>query len=92
MTDRIKWIKQSGQEVHTNSHPANIAKANELGWLRVDYEANVTDSRGLPWDGRINTRNKSTDADGNWKYKVGMTAEAASPVESELYNAVSKGL
>ena len=31
-----KWIKKSGVEIETNDLPANIAKAEELGWERVD--------------------------------------------------------
>lgn len=85
--NRIKWIKPNGNEIETNDAPATVAAAKDLGWTREDEaESNdaAVDARGLPWDARINTANKSQDGDGNWKYKKGVTAETAAQVEFEL--------
>lgn len=35
----IKWKKPNGTEIETNDLPANIERALELGWVRVDDEA-----------------------------------------------------
>lgn len=45
---------------------------------------NATDSAGLPWDERIHAATRTTKADGTWKRKKGVSAEAAAPIEAEL--------
>lgn len=42
------------------------------------------DARGVPWDKRINTRTKSKDAEGNWKYQRGTDQSTIDAVEGEL--------
>lgn len=71
----ITWIKPSGVTLQTNEHPANIAAAEAAGWVREGHGEDV-DVRGIEWDARLHTSNKSTNEDGSWRYKKGVTAEA----------------
>ena len=85
----IKWLKDTGQEVETNENPANIERAEELGWERID-DAPV-DARGLPWCESINTRNRSRDSNGNWKYKSGVEPGDAHQIEEDLLSQMDNG-
>lgn len=102
--NRIKWVKKNNREIETNGLPASIAAAMAAGWTRADAgmptedaststaeNVPTVDARGLPWDERINTRNKSRDDAGNWKYKQGVTSDISAAVEQELALAAING-
>lgn len=42
------------------------------------------DKHGLPWDGRIHSREKTKLKDGAWKYKRGVSDEEVNAVEAQL--------
>ena len=42
------------------------------------------DARGLPWDARIHSREKTKLTNGNWKNKRGVNADVVASVEAEL--------
>lgn len=46
--------------------------------------APVFDSRGFPWDERIHTGTKATNADGTWRNKRGVDKDLVATVEAEL--------
>lgn len=91
------WIKSNGHTVETNDLAATVAAAERLGWERaptlkpVPEPVRVTDARGLPWDGRINTANHSVNDVGSWRYKRSVTAETVAEVEQELLAALVDG-
>lgn len=88
------YVKPNGTQIELNDCPDTVAMAKEMGWKaakggeKAPTVAPNADARGLPWDERLNTKNKSMDKDGNWKYKKGMTTEKAVVVEGELYAAL----
>ncbi len=83
----IKWIKKDGREIETNDLPANIEAATNAGWVPVE-DAPELDNRGLPWDERLNQKNRAKTEHGNWKYKQGVTAESAVDIEIELLESL----
>lgn len=85
----ITWRKPNGNTIQTNDCEATIEAATAAGWVVDGEETPVepvddVDARGLAWDERINTSNKSKDKNGNWKYKKGVNSEIAAPIEAEL--------
>lgn len=46
--------------------------------------APVLDSRGMPWDARIHSEARSTNADGSWRNKRGVEAAERSRIEAAL--------
>lgn len=47
------------------------------------------DARGLPWDSRIHSREKTHIANGNWKNKRGVPEKIIADVEAELSNLMA---
>lgn len=47
------------------------------------------DARGLPWDSRIHSREKTHIANGNWKNKRGVPEKILADVEAELRNLMA---
>ena len=33
MSKLTTWVKDNGQEIEVNDHPANVAHAREMGWM-----------------------------------------------------------
>lgn len=46
--------------------------------------APAVDSRGFPWDERIHTSSKATNADGTWRNRRGVDKDLVAEVEAEL--------
>ena len=40
-----KWVKPNKKEVEINDHPANIAKAEELGWKRKGVKLTAAEKK-----------------------------------------------
>ena len=34
MADLVTWIKDNGDEIKLNTHPANVAHAEKMGWKK----------------------------------------------------------
>lgn len=34
MSELTTWVKDNGQEIEVNDHPANVAQAEKLGWKK----------------------------------------------------------
>lgn len=49
------------------------------------------DSAGIPWDERIHSKNKGTNADGTWRKKRGVSAAEVATVEGELKARAAQG-
>lgn len=47
------------------------------------------DARGLPWDSRIHSREKTKIANGNWKNKRGVDPDTITDIEAELHGVMS---
>lgn len=47
------------------------------------------DKNGLPWDERIHSSSKNTNADGTWRYRKGVSPTIRAKVEAELKGAVA---
>lgn len=62
---------------HAAHHTANHAAGVEL------------DTNGLPWDGRIHSREKSKIKNGTWKYKRGVEDATIAEVEAALRNLMA---
>jgi hypothetical protein len=50
----------------------------------ANANAPSVDSTGIPWDERIHSKTKATNADGTWRKKRGVTDMAIAAVETEL--------
>ena len=84
----FKWKRPSGSIIETNETDASVEAAAALGWKPYDAADTVElDVRGLPWDARLNTKNKAKHDNGKWKYKKGINADLALPVEIELLDS-----
>jgi len=79
-----KWTKPNGSIIETNETDASVEAATALGWKVFEPTMVELDARNLPWDARLNTKNKAKHDSGNWKYKKGINADLALPVEIEL--------
>lgn len=51
---------------------------------QVAASTDSLDTAGLPWDARIHTSTKSTNADGTWRKRRGVSKEAYNTVMAEL--------
>ena len=80
----IVWVRPSGAEITTNEEPATREHALTVGWVpREELQAEV-DVRGIMWDERLHTANRSKTDTGVWKYRRGVNAEAeAALLEAE---------
>lgn len=67
-------------------HAANIAPpAAHVVHHTASHASGVAlDSAGLPWDGRIHSREKTVIKDGTWKYKRGVDDATIAQVEAAL--------
>lgn len=62
--------------------PANSGDDDESG--PVNANAPATDKEGMPWDERIHSKNKATNADGTWRKRRGVDAATVTAIEKEL--------
>jgi len=59
-------------------------KPEEIVEDKQSDEGLEVDSRGLPWDERINAKNKAKDVKGQWKYKRGIDKDIIPEIEEQL--------
>jgi hypothetical protein len=70
---------------------ANSAKSAKAVALPTASHAPTVelDTRGLPWDARIHSRERTKIANGNWKNKRGLDATTIEAIEGELRGVMS---
>jgi hypothetical protein len=70
---------------------ANSAKSAKAVALPTASHAPTVelDTRGLPWDARIHSRERTKIANGNWKNKRGLDAATIEAIEGELRGVMS---
>jgi len=59
-----------------------VQREADDGWQTVEA-GQVTDSNGTPWDERIHSTPSTTNKDGTWRAKRGVTAEQIAAVRAE---------
>jgi hypothetical protein len=87
----LAQLPQDGATVTPVGTIANVpssavaAPADEDESADTPGNAGLThDGFGMPWDERIHSGARSLKTDGSWRYRKGVNAQAAAPVEAEL--------
>jgi hypothetical protein len=68
---------------------ASIAQSLSDQSLAKDFVNAQRDARGMPYDDRIHASSKTTNKDGSWRYRRGVSDDVIAQVEAQLRGAPS---